>query len=754
MKTIKKWEGQGTENIILKYDIQSVDNLTCLKKVDSKKRGNVIVEYDKPDKIDYTIAVSCGFLTGLLDSFWVGEFSLSASQEWGREKTNAFVIKVAKHRGCTSNDLKSAIRFLEKDAPIVSDQMTNIWGGGKQHHFRDFTHHASITGLIFSLLTQFTGFSFGTNKAGAFEIHELSNKELIGKNFEEKIFNGIVLWVLHLISDMAGSSSNPGKGTGIPGPILSLAKELSCLPGIRNLGISYNDSAISLSQFLQKIFDGTIYSNSDSEELKRFDLRTEIGIYAAGVKQSTPIIINQSIIRAFYFVRRLCWEINKNGIKNISFIRCVPQNNKCVRRMLTISSGIFCTVDFTDATIRTLINGPKSKGEFATQLILKTNFIGVANFIITLKNDVMQNYVSCIDNIQNKDIEEIPSVLEYLTIDVFVDDESLYDYAFESIKKSVDEAYNDSFNFFNAYDDENSIFKTMDDRVMLLSIFDQLVRRPIILKTEDLFMNLLAFNGIDFYKLDERIKYSYYVPFFRIENGKKIAYMFTMRLEEVDCWERILKDANVDGIKAISLAEYKGSRDLYSLRINDYKKNSKGNVEYLQIKDFYKLISEADYSVYKRYVNRLNKKIQKEIIDAPIDFNAHRGLIIEPKEKPKLTYARFRKWLDLLLGGDLFFSALCIHFSIKSSGKDKWTLDLIAVDEYVEKGLPKPENVRYPFFDDNLIWYIDDGNREEIEKTIIKYLERYVEKGKYANKLKLFKMVSCGYLYDMNMLDI
>ena len=42
------------------------------------------------------------------------------------------------------------------------------------------------------------------------------------------------MWVLHLVSDMAGSSVNPGKGTGIPGPILSFFKEISTMP-IRRL---------------------------------------------------------------------------------------------------------------------------------------------------------------------------------------------------------------------------------------------------------------------------------------------------------------------------------------------------------------------------------------------------------------------------------------------------------------------------------------------------------------------------------------
>ncbi len=70
---------------------------------------------------------------------------------------------------------------------MVSDQLTSVWGGGLQHHFRDFAHHASVIGLIFSIMTQFTGLSYGTNTQGQFEIHDLPDKTLIGTNFEEKL---------------------------------------------------------------------------------------------------------------------------------------------------------------------------------------------------------------------------------------------------------------------------------------------------------------------------------------------------------------------------------------------------------------------------------------------------------------------------------------------------------------------------------------------------------------------------------------
>lgn len=54
------------------------------------------------------------------------------------------------------DDVKSAVKALEKRFPIPSDGNTPDFGGGLQHHLRDFAHHPTIVGLAFSLLTQFT----------------------------------------------------------------------------------------------------------------------------------------------------------------------------------------------------------------------------------------------------------------------------------------------------------------------------------------------------------------------------------------------------------------------------------------------------------------------------------------------------------------------------------------------------------------------------------------------------------------------
>ena len=105
------------------------------------------------DKLDYIVAVSSGVLAGLIDTFYVGAFSLDRAENWGKEQIEQIVKKVAHIEGCQGDDLSDAIKILEKNHPLAADGDTNNFGGGLQHHLRDFSHHFSIGGLLFSIFT-------------------------------------------------------------------------------------------------------------------------------------------------------------------------------------------------------------------------------------------------------------------------------------------------------------------------------------------------------------------------------------------------------------------------------------------------------------------------------------------------------------------------------------------------------------------------------------------------------------------------
>lgn len=354
---------------IKKYVHDKIQNIDSAIDINNSK----LQEYNKQLKkftnqanaLDYTVAISSGILAGIIDSFFVGSFSLGEGKAWSNHKVNDFVMKIAKNKGYSKNRLKGAIDFLEDKFKIPSDNIwsgknINVWTGS--HHLDDLAHHPTPIGLIASIISQFTEKAYFQNRFGENFCLDITDKGLIGNSFSEKIFAGTVNWFYHLVSDMSGSNKTAGVGMGIPGPLLSLAKEISMLPGINKT---------SLPKILNNIF---------TNKKNRFDLRAELGVLHQLGKQAIPVILNEVLVRVFYFFSRLIKEYKeKENFKDIEWKNVLPYKNRTLTRMLTISSGTFLAFDLLDAGIR-------SGGNWGA-FVLRVNFVNVGRFTISCYNE-------------------------------------------------------------------------------------------------------------------------------------------------------------------------------------------------------------------------------------------------------------------------------------------------------------------------------------------------------------------------------
>ncbi len=343
---------------------------------------------NKADKWDCLVALSSGIVCGMMDILWTGEFSLAEGRSISSQWVDNLVKKTAKMLGCESDDLKKCVKFLEEKFPIPADGNTPDFGGGLQHHIRDFAHHPTIVGLIFSLLTQFTCKSYGTDAAGNFLIVDVSEKSrsFIGKDIPSKIVKGTFVWFFHLISDLAGSSNTAGLsgGTGIPGPVLSVAKEMSVLPFFKNM--KKGDMPISL--VLSKLFNGTLLADHDEngkiikDSAVKLDLRGEMGIGVELKKQAVPVIANECIVWTFYIIRQLAQQIKQLDVANLDDFRKIntkellPANSPTLTRMLTIATGVFTTLDISEAII-------------TKKYWVAINYAGIGRFTLALGNEMV-----------------------------------------------------------------------------------------------------------------------------------------------------------------------------------------------------------------------------------------------------------------------------------------------------------------------------------------------------------------------------
>lgn len=336
------------------------------------------------DKLDYILAASSGALCGVIDIFLVGKPGESPigdlTDKWFANRVKDFA-KLCHPDNKEFENLESAIRFLEKKFKIPYDQTglgdagRNVFGlNAKNHHFKSLAHNPTLLGLFFSILDQFYNTSHFVTEGQLIALEQANDSFVLhGNNIPAKIFCGFVNWIGHLVSDVSGSSSSSGRGTGIPSPIWAWTNDIIAIKAKLNLKISETDKA--LNQLALEIFE------------KGYDTRFQTA-------QTIPVFINELLVRVIYSIRRLYKYFAETPKEERSFSlmwkKCEPFSNPTVKRMLTVAHGVFCLIDTGDAMIGAFASGG---GTFnPVEFVLRLNIVGVGRFAISLYGETKRAF--------------------------------------------------------------------------------------------------------------------------------------------------------------------------------------------------------------------------------------------------------------------------------------------------------------------------------------------------------------------------
>lgn len=325
----------------------------------SETNRKLLQNEDKCDKYDYIAAVACGAIGGMIDIFLVGAPRESTLAEWTDQQVDKAVMAFSRKMGWNPkekniNNVKSAIGFLERNSKVNYDQrkpgdvndLFNI--SPKTHHMMSLAHSPDIVGLFFSILNQFTSTStFIAN--GKLVTVSTDTFELQGGNFVMRIMCGISNWIVHLMSDIAGSSGAHNRGTGIVMPFYEFF-------GYCRIGnFNYKNEKKNLAEIAQLAFT------------QGYDLRF-------GMTQAIPVVVTELIIR-------LVWALRRYIQYHKTIKECVPSNkNADLRVMLLIGNGTLCIMDGVDAGIR-------SGGNFVT-FFMRMNLCAWVRFATLVLKEV------------------------------------------------------------------------------------------------------------------------------------------------------------------------------------------------------------------------------------------------------------------------------------------------------------------------------------------------------------------------------
>ncbi len=384
----------------------------------NKRLGELNTEIERytnhADGIQYAYSVTCGILTGWLDSQFFADTSVFDNDiGFSHRQVNEFIQEYAQTRGLGGDRLKDCISDLEQAFKVPQD---NIWKGAgigvtpKNHHLADLAHHPTPVGLMSSLIVQFLRVGTFVNKDGEwhFLFVETTKEDLI-KLAAPAIITGFLNWLVaiaenkyeaetgkempkaihrlahtiastpeiievikcadnwfgHLVSDMGGSKNTAGGGMGIPGVFLSLLHEISSLPVLKDT---------DLPEIVNEL-----YVNN------KLDMRHELA-YAEQVKlQAVPVIFNEICVRAGFMVLQLEKELLENGgFKGVHWRRIIPFANRSVDRMMMIAAMTFNVIDTGDAALRAAIESGGDWVIFSGRFVARYNYIGAGRAALAI----------------------------------------------------------------------------------------------------------------------------------------------------------------------------------------------------------------------------------------------------------------------------------------------------------------------------------------------------------------------------------
>ena len=100
---------------------------------------------------------------------------------------------------------------------------------------------------------------------------------------------------------------------------------------------------------------------------------------------------------------------------------------------------------------------------------------------------------------------------------------------------------------------------------------------------------------------------------YRIENSKKIGYIFSYSMIKRIEWKKIKEDYKIDGIKVVALVELGEDSATRDIIVGNEIRLSGGFVQYMSLKELFSLISEDEYDVYMKYARKFNDNIKRLI---------------------------------------------------------------------------------------------------------------------------------------------
>lgn len=339
-------------------------------------------------KVYYSMAFASGVLTGTLSMFHLSEKQLADIDEFKEKNWKPLIVGCVNLAGYKKSDYKGAAKYL------LDRSIRTIQQDGKvKDVLCVLSNHPSLTGLVFSIITQYCGKAVVLSENGNITMQNLPAYYAIGDTNAEKLVCAVLYWLFNLAADEAVSNRHIIDELGLSKVLLAKIKEFANFSFMKSIPNDFDEAEHSFSDWLNNTIKGTELYFEQRDGKNVHPLFAMMGNALNIAEDSFPVLINECLIQSTYILIRICDVVKEQKITSfaelheVSAYTVLPTNERILSKMCLIASAAFAGTNIAGAVLKG-IKGKKADGRsFAKTFVSELNVAGIGRFIFACVAD-------------------------------------------------------------------------------------------------------------------------------------------------------------------------------------------------------------------------------------------------------------------------------------------------------------------------------------------------------------------------------
>ena len=306
------------------------------------------------------------------------EDSVKGSREYRSEDSRAGRSKDS--RAVRSEDSCADSREVIKDFNRLHVPFAGVLGSEIELSIRP-----ALSGLFFSILSQFTGMIYYADSEGEVWDHPVPDYYVTGDSREDRILLGIMYWIFYLCQTTARGGSGCLQAGNIPCELRKLIVDLAAVFDCAQTPAAFIEAEEQYSGWLADMI-GRIRKDG-SEGMDLFNLLREKMDFLC--RDLFPVVLNNCLVRAFHFFSAVRTQKEQGTFSSfrdlfsLDFEKILSDDRRLFSDMCLISAGIFAAAEIgREALVTFFSSKEKPKKKAGGDYLLSVDIDGIGSFTL------------------------------------------------------------------------------------------------------------------------------------------------------------------------------------------------------------------------------------------------------------------------------------------------------------------------------------------------------------------------------------